>query len=110
MTKKYGFLFSVLVETVMPGIDFRQLRADITMAQVLELLGLSSSSDWATRCGGNVHSMNHPSEENTAPFRLTLAATCSVVSNAERRATILTSGPGRARNQSMKPLSISALA
>ena len=39
MTKKYGFLFSVLVESVMPGIDFRQLRADVTMAQVLELLG-----------------------------------------------------------------------
>ena len=38
MTKNYGFLFSVLVETVMPGIDFRQLRADVTMAQVLELL------------------------------------------------------------------------
>ena len=39
MTKKYGFLISVLVESVMPGIDFRQLRADVTMAQVLELLG-----------------------------------------------------------------------
>ena len=25
--------------TIMPGIDFRQLRADITMAEVLDLLG-----------------------------------------------------------------------
>jgi DNA primase len=41
-SKSYGFLFSVPRsggrEVLMPGIDFRALRTQITMTQVLELL------------------------------------------------------------------------
>ena len=39
--KIYGFLFSVPWRPAMPGIDFRQLRASVTMAEVLELLGFA---------------------------------------------------------------------
>src|SRR5271163_1157435 len=48
---KYGFLFSVAVQdNAMPGINFRQLRADVSMAEVLQLLGF----DILTRSGDQV--------------------------------------------------------
>jgi hypothetical protein len=50
-TVKYGFLFSVAVlGKAMPGINFRQLRADVSMAEVLRLLGF----DIHTRSGDQV--------------------------------------------------------
>jgi len=50
-TVKYGFLFSVVVRGKdMPGIDCRQLRADVSMAEVLQLLGV----DILTRSGDQV--------------------------------------------------------
>jgi DNA primase len=38
MTTNYGFLFSNPLKAAMPSIDFRQLRANVSMAEVLELL------------------------------------------------------------------------
>jgi hypothetical protein len=50
-TVKYGFLFSVAVQgKAMPGIDFRQLRADVSMTEVLQLMGF----DMVTRSGDQV--------------------------------------------------------
>jgi hypothetical protein len=38
----YGFLFSVTENRVMAGIDFRAVRALVSMAEVLELLGFQA--------------------------------------------------------------------
>jgi DNA primase len=35
----YGFLFSVLEFTAVPGVDFQAVRSQVSISQVLELLG-----------------------------------------------------------------------
>jgi DNA primase len=39
MTKNYGFLFSVSLGAIVPSIDFRRIRANVSMVEVLDLLG-----------------------------------------------------------------------
>jgi hypothetical protein len=94
----------------MPGLDFRQLRADVSMAEVLELLGFVVLERKGDQVRGECRSMNLPTLENTDPSRPISAETCSGASSAEPPATILTFGPRQARNLFMKQLSISAFA
>ena len=69
----YGFLFSDPEEMAMPGINFRQVRANIAMAEVLELLGfvILERSGQQVRGDCPLHKASQAGKHRSFPAHLT---------------------------------------